>query len=48
MSFRLDFSEQAESDILFFKKSGNKAVLKKALSLLQEIAETPFVGTGKP
>lgn len=48
MSYHLDFSRQAENDINFYKKSGNKAVLKKIFLLLSEIAEHPFEGTGKP
>ncbi len=30
------------------KKSGNKAVLNKLLTLLEEISEHPLTGTGKP
>ena len=48
MSYKLDFSVQSQRDIAFHKKSGNKAVLKKLLLLLEEISETPFEGTGKP
>jgi len=48
MSYHLDFSEQAKSDIDFHKKSGNKAVLKKIFVLLNELTEHPFEGTGKP
>lgn len=48
MSFNLDFSDQAKNDIDFHKKSGNKAVLKKILVLLNELTEHPFEGTGKP
>lgn len=48
MSFHLDFSDQAKNDIDFHKKSGNKAVLKKILVLLNELTEHPFEGTGKP
>lgn len=48
MSYRLDFTKQAQNDIDFHKKSGNKAILKKLLTLLEEIAEHPFSGTGKP
>ncbi|MCW2118036.1 Txe/YoeB family addiction module toxin [Flavobacterium sp. 7A] len=48
MSYHLDFSNQAKSDIEFHKKSGNKAVLKKLLILLNELIEHPFEGTGKP
>ena len=48
MSFPLDFTDQATEDIAYHKKSGNKAVLKKMLVLLEEISEHPFTGTGKP
>ena len=48
MSFPLDFSDQATEDINYHKKSGNKALLKKMLVLLEEISEHPFTGTGKP
>jgi toxin YoeB len=48
MSYHLNFSKQALSDIEFHKRSGKKAILKKLLVLLNEIAEDPFDGTGKP
>ncbi len=48
MSYRLDFTKQAQNDIDFHKKSGNKVVLKKLLTLLEELTEHPFTGTGKP
>ena len=48
MNYILDFTDKAKGDIEFFKKSGNKAVLKKIFTLLNEIIESPFVGTGKP
>ena len=48
MSYNLVFSQQAQKDIEFYKKSGNTAVLRKILSLLNEIAEYPYEGSGKP
>ena len=48
MSYHLDFSKQATNDIDFHKKSGNKAILKKLLVLLNELTEHPFKGSGKP
>lgn len=48
MSYHLDFTDRAEEDIAAHKKSGNKTVLKKLLTLLEELAEHPFTGTGKP
>jgi toxin YoeB len=48
MSYHLDFSQQAQNDIEFHRKAGNKAVLKKLFVLLNELTEHPFAGTGKP
>jgi toxin YoeB len=48
MSYHLNFSQQAQNDIAFYKKTGNKFVLKKLLLLLSEISEHPYSGTGKP
>jgi toxin YoeB len=48
MSYYLNFSQQAQNDIAFYKKTGNKVVLKKLLLLLSEISEHPYSGTGKP
>lgn len=48
MSLLLDFSDQAIEDVAYHKKSGNKAILKKLFILLDEIADHPFTGTGKP
>ena len=48
MSYRLDFTAQAKRDITSFKKSGHKTILKKLFVLLDEIAEHPYTGTGKP
>ena len=48
MNYHLNFSQQAQNDIAFYKKTGNKVVLKKLLLLLSEISEHPYSGTGKP
>jgi toxin YoeB len=48
MTFKLEFSGQANIDIDFHKKSGNKALLKKLFQLLEELTEHPTSGTGKP
>ena len=48
MNYILDFTSKAKVDLDFFKKSGNKAVLKKINILIEEILESPFVGSGKP
>lgn len=48
MAYQLDFTDQAKEDIAAHQKAGNKAVLNKLLKLLNELAEHPFTGTGKP
>jgi len=48
MEYHLDFTDKAKEDIDLHKKSGNKAVLNKLLTLLDELTEHPFTGTGKP
>ena len=48
MSYTIEFTEQAQIDIAQHKKSGNKAVLTKILTFLDELTEHPFKGTGKP
>jgi toxin YoeB len=48
MGYHLDFTERANDDITKKKKAGNKVVLNKLLILLEELAEHPFSGTGKP
>lgn len=48
MNYYLHFSKQANNDITFHKKSGNKAILRKLLILFEELTEHPYTGTGKP
>ena len=48
MSYHPDFTDKALDDIDFHKESGNIPVQKKLLQLLEELAEHPFIGTGKP
>ena len=48
MSYILLFLRKTEEDLLFHKKSGKKAVLKKIIAFLEEIVEHPYSGTGKP
>lgn len=48
MDYDLYFTDKAKEDIEFHKKAGNKVVLNKMLALLEEMAEHPFTGTGKP
>ena len=42
------FSETAQKDIDFWKKSGNVAIQQRIDNLLKDIKEHPFFGIGKP
>jgi toxin YoeB len=42
------YSEEAQRDIEYWKKSGNKTIQKKIQQLLNVIKESPFEGIGKP
>jgi len=42
------YSDEAQKDIAYWKKSGNKVIQKKIQQLLIAIAENPFEGIGKP
>jgi len=48
MEYHLDFTDKAKEDIATYNKAGNKSILNKLLTLLEELAEHPFSGTGKP
>ena len=39
---------EADKDLGFWMKSGNKTVLKKITQLIENIKEQPFEGLGKP
>lgn len=41
-------SPRAKSDLEFWKKIGNKAVMKRIESLISDIIKHPFTGIGKP
>ncbi|CAM3980914.1 Txe/YoeB family addiction module toxin [Flavobacterium branchiophilum] len=42
------YSEKAQKDRDFWKKSGNKAVMKKISALIDDIQLHPYEGIGKP
>lgn len=45
---QIELSPHAKEDILFWNKTGNKAILKKIEKLVDAIIENPFEGIGKP
>ena len=44
----IEFTLKAEEDVVFWKRSGDKVMLKKIRKLLENIQESPFEGIGKP
>lgn len=44
----IEFTLKAEEDVDFWKKSGNKLILKKIRKLLENIKDNPFEGIGRP
>lgn len=48
MSYELELTEQAFSDIEKHKKSGDKKLLTKIDAIFNELREHPDSGTGKP
>ena len=42
------YSEKAQKDREYWRKSGNKAIMNKISALIQEIQLHPFEGIGKP
>ena len=48
MNYSVEISPLAEEHIKFFKKSGQKIILKKIEKLIGELEIHPFEGTDKP
>lgn len=48
MSYSIELTLDAETDIERHKKSGDKKLLVKINNLLNELREHPTTGTGKP
>lgn len=44
----IEFTKQADADLEYFKKSGNKQIIEKIRSLLISISDDPYSGIGKP
>ena len=48
MSYDLQLLPEAIEDLAYWKRSGQKKVLKKIVALLEELKVHPQTGTGKP
>lgn len=44
----IEFTVRAKEDLAYWKKTGNKTVLKKIRALIENIEQDPFSGIGKP
>ena len=47
-TYEIEYSDNFFEDIEAHKKSGNKSILKKIESLVDELREHPKAGTGNP
>jgi len=46
--FRIEVTEDAQKDLKFIRKSGDKASIKKVEQIFAELETHPESGTGKP
>lgn len=46
--YRVKLSDQAKADYQYFVRSANNQAIKKIATLIGELREHPFTGTGKP
>lgn len=46
--YKIVLQPTAEKDLIKHKKSGNKVIIKKIITILNELTEDPYKGTGKP
>jgi len=44
----IEFTRNADADLDYFKKSGNKQIIKKIKELLESINIDPYTGIGQP
>ena len=46
--YALDFSQTAMKDIEYFKRLGDRSIIRKIDSLLKDLEQHPFTGIGRP
>lgn len=44
----IEFTKQADDDFDYFKRIGNKQIIKKVKELLESISHDPYKGIGQP
>ncbi len=45
--YRVKFTAKADKDLLYWKKQGDKSILRKIEKIIDELTEHPALGTGK-
>ena len=45
---QIELTDDAKEHLLYWRKTGNKAILQKISKLTDAILESPFEGVGKP
>jgi toxin YoeB len=48
LEIKIIYLPRAQEDLLFWKKSGNKAIQQQITKLIESISENPYEGIGKP
>ncbi len=48
MSYKINFYETADEDLVRWKKSGQKIIMDRITRLLKDVVEHPYYGIGKP
>ena len=46
--YTIEISSKARKELQTHNKSGNRSVIRKIEQIFQELADTPFEGTGNP
>ena len=46
--YEVEYTSKADEDIIFYRKSGNTAQIKKIVRIIEELREHPETGIGKP
>jgi toxin YoeB len=48
MTYKIEYTPEADEDVKALKKAGDKVVLNKLYELIIELTKHPRTGTGKP
>ena len=48
MRYKIEILPQADKDIRFYQKAGNKAAIRKIMVIIKDLSIHPTTGIGKP